>query len=162
MQHDIIQCENNDGAADRTIHNSGIEDGRRLHYCMKCYVYFIDRFFSMNPENSYNRVGMYVNAITNRPIQKYDEVRLKAELRQAGQVLYCATKRYPSAVVISLEPFILVSDTGEMVWYSHSVDEFVLVDIASNDSIQNVNERVDRDTNLQLQLVDYTPTNYDF
>ena len=33
-----------------------------------------------------------------------------------GKILHCATMRYSHAIVGSIDPFVLVSSTGDMVW----------------------------------------------
>lgn len=79
-----------------------------------------------------------------QPIEKYDLVAYKDYLENEGKCLHCATFIYKRAVVWSIDPLVLVSEIGDMVWSSTvELEDFKMVGKASEIAIAAVNNRME-------------------
>lgn len=63
--------------------------------------------------------------------------------------LHSGCGAYSRAVVVSLNPFVLISEGGDMVWYTKNRDDFEKGDRPSATAAKNVLERIDRDAEVR-------------
>jgi hypothetical protein len=72
-----------------------------------------------------------------------------------GKVLHCGTMPYPDAVVVSIDPFVLVSQSGDMVWsVTAKPEEFEAYGVASPTALINAFVRYLSDVRQQLSYSD--------
>jgi hypothetical protein len=63
-----------------------------------------------------------------------------------GRFLRCGSGRYTHAIVGSVEPFVLVSDSGDMVWScTWKPEQLEFLCQASSEVINNVKKRLNYD-----------------
>jgi|GEM_PF-2184384 hypothetical protein len=55
--------------------------------------------------------------------------------------IHCATYTYSHAIVAQVDPFILCSDTGDMIWYNEKPKDFKKVGVADDISWEAVVDR---------------------
>ena len=55
--------------------------------------------------------------------------------------LHCGSGMYPYAICVSVEPFVLVSESGDMMWSQHNPDNFVAKGMADLAVIRTAMER---------------------
>ena len=55
--------------------------------------------------------------------------------------LHCGSGMYPCAICVSVEPFVLVSESGDMMWTQHNPDNFVAKGMADLAVIRTAMER---------------------
>lgn len=62
-----------------------------------------------------------------------------------GDPLTSGCSVYAAAVVISVQPFVLISEEGDMRWTQRHRDDFKVVGTASARAAENVLDRISRD-----------------
>ena len=55
--------------------------------------------------------------------------------------LHCGSGMYSCAICVSVEPFVLVSESGDMMWSQHNPDNFVAKGMADLAVIRTAMER---------------------
>ena len=55
--------------------------------------------------------------------------------------LHCGTGYYSHAICVSQDPFIMVSESGDMLWSQHSSDDFLKIGVAPEKVLKVVNRR---------------------
>lgn len=74
-------------------------------------------------------------------------VNYKPELLKQGHCLHCATSRYPYAVVVSVAPFILCSEEGDMLWTATiKAEDFAVVGEAPRGALIAAMDRMFRES----------------
>lgn len=53
-------------------------------------------------------------------------------------VLHCGSGTYADAVVVCVDPCVLISREGDMAWYSRKIEEFEAIDTADEKTMQVV------------------------
>lgn len=72
-----------------------------------------------------------------------DLVNYKPNLQKQGYFLHCGSGTYDFAVVASLNPFMLISESGDMVWRSTvKIDDFDVIGKATPDILSAVFARI--------------------
>jgi hypothetical protein len=66
-------------------------------------------------------------------------------VRPSQVVLHCGSGIYDRAVVVSLDPFVLISELGDMRWNNHIQRGFMHCGKASDEAMANVTNRIERD-----------------
>lgn len=93
-----------------------------------------------------HEVTCYLNSKPEKPINIGDLV----SYRKNRGMLHCGSGWYDEAVVVSLDPFILISTGGDMKWQSTiKIEDFVHVGKADTEELRNAIDRLTRD-NLEL------------
>jgi len=64
----------------------------------------------------------------------------------SNTVLACGCGGYDCAVVVSIHPFLLISEAGDMLWTTKRRDDFAVVGQVGPQSAQNVLDRIERDS----------------
>ena len=59
--------------------------------------------------------------------------------------LRSGAEAYPGAVVVSIEPFMLVSEFGDMMWSTRRIEDFEVVGEATPEMTKAVKERLQRE-----------------
>jgi len=63
---------------------------------------------------------------------------------QTNDIFHCGTGRYATAVVVSLDPFIMVSLSGEMMWLRWNLDD-VRVVMPSTYDLEPITKRIENE-----------------
>jgi hypothetical protein len=66
---------------------------------------------------------------------------------------------YPAAVVAQADPFVLISEQGDMMWTSARAEDFEVCGIASTFAKIKVNERIERIERAEHRIEPLTITN---
>lgn len=77
-----------------------------------------------------------------KPIRIGDLVNYKKE---SNNVLRCGCGYYNCAVVASIDPFVLVSEEGDMLWRNVKIEDFEYVGNPSPQALRNVLDRLAQD-----------------
>ena len=65
----------------------------------------------------------------------------------SSEIFYCSHYKYTHAIVASIDPFILVSETGDMVWYKIDKDEIIALCQVHPNIMKIVNDRMESEKN---------------
>lgn len=60
--------------------------------------------------------------------------------------------RWTKAVVIQVDPLVLVCEDGDMCWFNHEAENYLPVGIAGKSARYQVDQRIERDEHLQITL----------
>ncbi len=66
---------------------------------------------------------------------------------QTWEHLYSGCERYTHAICVSVEPFILISERGDMRWSTRKIEDFVSTGKAPSDVFKICMDRLKRDIN---------------
>jgi hypothetical protein len=67
-------------------------------------------------------------------------------------VLHCGTGTYPHAICVSVEPFILISEEGDMRWDKQKIQDYTSLGLVSSDIWKVCMERFNRDIANKTQI----------
>jgi hypothetical protein len=65
--------------------------------------------------------------------------------------LRSGAEAYPGAVVVSINPFVLVSVDGDMMWHSHQAEDFYQVGYATAEMTKAVKARLQRESEQRVK-----------
>jgi hypothetical protein len=98
-----------------------------------------------NPATPVGRVGVGVDRGEERVMRVGDVVVPTFESQQRGHVLACGCGLYTHAIVGSVNPFVLVSEAGDMVWSCiWTPDDVTCLCQAHPEIVRRVLERLER------------------
>lgn len=64
---------------------------------------------------------------------------------KSHEYLYSGASRYVTAIVVSVNPFVLISYNGDMMWKKENPKRFNILKVAEEDSWLNALERYNRE-----------------
>lgn len=90
---------------------------------------------------------MSLNKPETRPIQVGDRV-----IAREGRHLRSCASAYQYAIVFSIDPFIMVSPLGDMLWQSQKIEDFIPIGKADFDERSAVAARMIREARTKVEI----------